>query len=252
MTEGLYLYGIFPPPGPPTLETKGLDKQPIDSHTIEGFTFLYSQAQQSRYLASRRNLLTHTKVLEEAMEKGACTLLPLQFGLVVPDWETVVKDLLQHQAETLQALLQKLDGKREVSLKIYWETDAELNALLEENPDLKAQRDNLEGKNLSMDEVIKIGQALEQGMETRKQHVISKFEEALSPFAFDIRENDLLTETMIYNTAFLIRWDAEPEFSEQVEAIDEQFAPRLKIRYNNFTPPYNFVELKMNESASSS
>ncbi len=243
MAEGLYLYGIFPPPGPKSIEAKGLDKQPIYSHTVEGFTFLYSEAQQSRYLASRRNLITHTKVLEEAMEKGHRTLLPLQFGLIVPDWETVVQDLLSHQGETLQNLFKKLEGKREVSLKIYWETDVELNALLDENPSLKARRDNLEGKNLSMDEVIGIGQALEQAMEARKQEVIAQFEEALFPFAFEVRQNDILTETMIYNTAFLISWESEPQFGEKVEAIDTQFAPRLKIRYNNFTPPYNFVEI---------
>jgi len=244
MAEGFYLYGIFPPPGPTTIEVHGLDKQPIVSQTVEGFTFLYSEAQQSRYLASRRNLITHTKVLEEAMEKGFRTLLPLQFGLVVPDWTSVSQDLLQHQAETLHLLFQRLEGKREVSLKIYWETDAELNALLEENPNLKARRDNLEGKNLSMDEVIQIGQALEQAMEARKQEVIARFEEGLAPLAVEMKENDVLTETMIYNTAFLIPWDAEPQFAEQVETIDAEFAPRLKIRYNNFTPPYNFVELR--------
>ncbi len=244
MAEGFYLYGIFPPPGPKTITVQGLDKQPIFSHTVEGFTFLYSEAQQSRYLASRRNLITHTKVLEEAMEKGFRTLLPLQFGLVVPDWNSVSQDLLQHQAETLQLLFQRLEGKREVSLKIYWKTDAELNALLDENPNLKARRDNLEGKNLSMDEVIQIGQALEHAMERRKQEVIARFEESLAPLAVEMKENEVMTETMIYNTAFLIPWDAEPQFGEQVEAIDAEFAPRLKIRYNNFTPPYNFVELR--------
>ena len=244
MAEGFYLYGIFPPPGPKTITVHGLDKQPIFSHTVEGFTFLYSEAQQSRYLASRRNLITHTKVLEEAMEKGFRTLLPLQFGLVVPDWNSVSQDLLQHQAETLQLLFQRLEGKREVSLKIYWKTDAELNALLDENPNLKARRDNLEGKNLSMDEVIQIGQALEHAMERRKQEVIARFEESLAPLAVEMKENEVMTETMIYNTAFLIPWDAEPQFGEQVEAIDAEFAPRLKIRYNNFTPPYNFVELR--------
>ncbi|MDR9405041.1 MAG: GvpL/GvpF family gas vesicle protein, partial [Halothece sp. Uz-M2-17] len=109
MAEGFYLYGIFPPPGPKHIEVQGLDKQPIFSHTVEGFTFLYSEAQQSRYLASRRNLITHTKVLEEAMEQGFRTLLPLQFGLVVPDWESVSQDLLQHQAETLQLLFKRLE-----------------------------------------------------------------------------------------------------------------------------------------------
>ena len=156
----------------------------------------------------------------------------------------MVQDLLQNQAPTLQLLLENLEGKREVSLKIYWEADVELKALLGENPGLKARRDNLEGKNLSMDEVIEIGQALEQAMARRKQEIVEEFDEVLSPYAFEIQENEVLTETMIYNTAFLIAWEAETEFSEQVEAVDGKFAPRLKVRYNNFTPPYNFVALR--------
>ncbi|HHP7245880.1 MAG TPA: GvpL/GvpF family gas vesicle protein, partial [Elainellaceae cyanobacterium] len=59
MTQGLYLYGIFPSPGPLSLNLNGLDQQPVWAHQIEEFVFLYSDAQQSRYLASRRNLLGH-------------------------------------------------------------------------------------------------------------------------------------------------------------------------------------------------
>ena len=81
-------------------------------------------------------------------------------------------------------------------------------------------------------------------MEARKQEIIARFEEILMPFAEEVKENEILTETMIYNTAFLIPWESEVEFGEKVEMIDAEFAPRLKIRYNNFTPPYNFVELR--------
>ena len=32
MGTGLYLYGIFPTPGPEQLEAQGLDKQPVHTH----------------------------------------------------------------------------------------------------------------------------------------------------------------------------------------------------------------------------
>ena len=86
---GLYLYGIFPATGVHEITLEGLDRQPVKSHTMDEFTFLYSEAQQSKYLASRRNLLGHERVLEQAMEQGYRTLLPLQFGLIVNDWTTV-------------------------------------------------------------------------------------------------------------------------------------------------------------------
>ncbi|MGI0489806.1 GvpL/GvpF family gas vesicle protein [Pantanalinema rosaneae CENA516] len=243
MGYGLYLYGIFPLPGPEDLSLEGLDKQPVQLQVIDGFAFLYSEAQQERYLASRKNLLGHEKVLEQAMAAGYRTLLPLQFGLIIEDWAMVTQQLTQPHGASLHQLFEKLAGKREVGVKVFWTQDAELQALMDENQTLKAQRDDLEGKNLSMDEVVKIGQAIEKAMETRKQGIIAAFRSSLNPLASEIVENDTLMESMIYNAAYLISWDSEPDFNHQVEALDHQFDQRLKIRYNNFTAPFNFAQI---------
>jgi hypothetical protein len=243
MGTGFYLYGIFPAPGPHGLELQGLDKEPVQAQNIDGFVFLYSEAQQVRYLASRKNLLGHERVLEQAMEQGYRTLLPLQFGLIIESWEAVKEQLTTPKEDALRQLFEKLDGHREVSVKIFWEQDSELEKLMQENESLSIERDRLEGKNLSMDQVVKIGQAIEQAIESRKQQIIDTIQEYLNPLAIEVIENDLLTESMIYNTAYLIPWDAEPQFSEQVEALDRQFENRLRIRYNNFTAPFNFAQL---------
>ncbi|EKQ69475.1 Gas vesicle synthesis protein GvpL/GvpF [Leptolyngbyaceae cyanobacterium JSC-12] len=244
MSHGLYLYGIFPDSSLDTSGLEGLDKQPVQAHSLDGFTFLYSEAQQERYLASRKNLLGHERVLEQAMHSGHRTLLPLQFGLIINDWDTVATQLTQPYGTRLHRLFEKLHGKREVGIKIFWEQDSELQALLEENPTLKAQRDSLEGKPLSMDEVVAIGQAIERSLEARKQYIITLFRTALNPLATEIVENDSLTESMIYNAAYLIDWDAEPHFGQQVEDLDQKFDGRLKIRYNNFTAPFNFAQME--------
>ncbi len=222
---------------------EGLDRQPVQSHTMNEFTFLYSEAQQNRYLASRRNLLGHERVLEQAMEQGYRTLLPLQFGLIVNDWTTVESQLIETQSENLKDLFSKLEGKREVSVKIFWEPEQELDNLMQENEGLRRERDRLEGQALSMDQIVKIGQAIETEMGERKQHIIQAFQETLNPLAIEQIENDLLTDSMIYNAAYLIPWEAEPEFSEEVEKLDFQFEGRLRIRYNNFTAPFNFAQL---------
>lgn len=240
---GLYLYDIFPHVDLTGLALEGLDKQPVQAYSLDGFTFLYSEAQQERYLASRKNLLGHERVLEQAMHAGYRTLLPLQFGLIIENWDTLTQQLTQPYGAGLHRLFEKLDGKREVGVKIFWEQDRELQTLLEENPILKAQRDNLEGKNLSMDEVVSIGQTIERSLQSRKQEIIRAFQTTLNPLATDVIENDPLTESMIYNAAYLILWDAEPEFGQQVEGVDQQFGDRLKIRYNNFTAPFNFARM---------
>jgi len=94
MTVGLYLYGIFPEPVPDELGLQGIDNEPVHSEMIEGFSFLYSLAHKEKYLASRRYLICHEKVLETAMEAGFTTLLPLRFGLVIKNWESVTEQLI--------------------------------------------------------------------------------------------------------------------------------------------------------------
>ena len=243
MSENFYLYGIFPQAIPGSLKLQGLDKQPVNCQDVDGFYLLYSAAKQKKYLTSRRNLLCHEKVLEDAMNEGFRNLLPLQFGLVVKNWEAVSEQLTRPYEEELQELFQKLDGKREVSIKIYWNSQSEIEGLLEANPELKNRRDGMKGKALSMEEVIEIGQAIEAGLESRKLEVIQTFINALEPLAEEVMEGEMMTEEMIYNTAYLIPWEGEELFSEKVEGIDSKFGDRLRIRYNNFTAPYTFAQL---------
>lgn len=134
-------------------------------------------------------------------------------------------------------------GKREVSVKILWDTKAELQAMMQSNPDLKQKRDQMEGKNLSMEEVIEIGQLIESNLQQRKEAVIKTFFDELKPLAEEVVESEPMMEEMIYNAAFLIPWDQEALFSQRVEAIDKKFGDRLRIRYNNFTAPYTFAQI---------
>ncbi|MEH2166868.1 MAG: GvpL/GvpF family gas vesicle protein [Nostoc sp.] len=245
MSYGFYIYGILTLPAPENLNLQGLDRQPVQIQILDSFAVIYSEAQQERYLASRRNLLSHEKVLEEIMQAGDRNLLPMQFGLLISSWETVSEQLIRPHQEELTQLLAKLSGCREVSVKVFWDTDAEIQGLLAEHPNLKTERDKLVGQPLSMERVIQIGQAIEQGMNDRKQGIIDVFQGTLNSIAIDVVENTPQMETMIYNSAYLIPWEAESQFSEHVEALDRQFEDRLRIRYNNFTAPFNFARLRL-------
>lgn len=243
-SQGLYLYGILPTPLQTDVDIQGLDKEPVHSHQVDNFVFLYSAAKKDKYLASRRNLLGHERVLETAMHKGYRNLLPLQFGLVINDWDRVEQQLISPYSDDLLQLFDTLDGRREVSIKVLWDSEAELELLMQENDRLRAERDRLEGRSLSMEEVVSMGQHIEQAMGDRQDAIIETFQTALNPLAVDIAENDPLQDTMIYNTAYLIPWDMEPEFSATVDALDQQFHGRLRIRYNNFTAPFNFAQIE--------
>ena len=244
MSHGFYVYGILPLPANRDLVIEGLDKKHVKLEIVDDFALLYSEAVKKRYLASRKNLLGHERVLEEAMVAGYSNLLPLQFGMVVPKIETVCEQLIDPYREELTAILDKLAGKREVGIKIIWDSKAEIQAILAEDSELKAMRDSLMGQNLSIEQTIQIGVAIEQRIESRKKQIIQVFQQDLNDLAVEVVENDPQTKEMIYNAAYLITWDGESEFSEKVEELDRQFEGRLRIRYNSFTAPFNFARLQ--------
>jgi hypothetical protein len=249
MTHGLYLYGILANNQTQTdanrslpEDLQGLDQQPIQTRSFDNFTLLYSEAKQSKYMASRRNLLRHEDVLETAMKSGYRNLLPLRFGLTVESWDLVEEELFVPYQDKMRSLFTKLEGTREVSVKIFWEPEAELQQMILENQDLQAERDRHQGQAMGMDAVIKLGQAIERAMMQRRDGIINAFQDALAPLAIEQVENDALNESMIYNAAFLISWEQEALFAQKVETADAMFPDRLKIRYNNFTAPYNFAQ----------
>jgi hypothetical protein len=244
---GLYLYAMLPEGKLSALNMQGMDKQPVQLKAIPPFTIAYSETERERFLASRAHLLTHERVIEAVMQEldvHEAVPLPLQFGMVVEDWQQVSSDLIEGHEDQLLALLDNLVGKREVGIKIFWNPTQELSLALEENPELKAKRDSLVEKILSMDEAIAIGQELEANLEQRQQEIINTFKNNLQPLSHEYVENDPMTEDMLYNAAFLIDWDKEPQFAQLVEALDQKFGDRLRIRYNDFTAPFNFVKLE--------
>jgi len=150
--------------------------------------------------------------------------------------------LVDHR-EDLRALFIKLDGMREVGVKVYWEPDQELQQLAQHHPQVRAQRETLSGRVLTMDETIAVGRLVESALDQQQQQIAQHFNQQLDPLARAIQDNDLMSREMIYNRAFLIPWDQEPIFDQAVEVLGAHYGDRLRIRYNNFTAPYNFAIL---------
>ncbi|MEI6062971.1 MAG: GvpL/GvpF family gas vesicle protein, partial [Pseudanabaena sp. ELA748] len=142
----LYLYAILQAENLDLikdLDLKGMNDQPVQFHELPPFAIAYSEAQQERYLASRANLLTHETVLEslmKAINPHQAVPLPLQFGLVADAWEEVQVDLLTPYEDQLKQLIHNLIGKREVSVKLFWNQTEELNLAVAENKGLHQRR----------------------------------------------------------------------------------------------------------------
>src|SRR5881227_2514904 len=78
---------------------EGVDGKPVEAVTRNGLAALVSDAPRVPVRATRRNLMAHSRVLQAVIVNDC--VLPMQFGLVMPDRHTVEEELLGANRERL-------------------------------------------------------------------------------------------------------------------------------------------------------
>ena len=82
--------------------------------------------------ARRSDLLRHAEVLQHAFEQH--TVVPLEFGTLFASDDDVVAELLEPRYEDLVALLQRLDGLVELTVRAFYDENRVLAAIVRDDP----------------------------------------------------------------------------------------------------------------------
>jgi hypothetical protein len=251
MSNGLYIYGLAARAGLPDAAPLGPGIAGAALRWIEApgqaaaasFAALASAAPEEAIAPTRRNMLTHTAVLERAMRETP--VLPVRFGTVAPAEAAFIACLTAH-APAFATALGGIAGRVELGVKASWRPEAMFAGVVEDDPALRAARDQLAGRPAAQTyyERIELGRRIEATLAARRAAATRAILAALSPLAERTVELKLLDDAMILNAAFLVPQAAEPHFDAAMEALGAQFGDRVLFRYVGPIPPYNFVSLR--------
>src|SRR3954452_16655117 len=109
-----YVYGVVRAKGRAKPKGKGIAGKPLKVVEANGVGALTSDVPGEELEAGREELLTHSRVLEQALGDGV--VLPMQFGMVMPDEQTEKTELLDAHRESLEAQLEEMSGKVEMNV----------------------------------------------------------------------------------------------------------------------------------------
>lgn len=202
-----------------------------------------SNSESIWFESSRRNMLVHTEVTEIVMKEH--TLLPVRFGSIMPDEDTIKKDLLEARYNEIDDLLVKMDNQIEMGVKSFWYEDKLFKEILEENDPIRNLRDSLVGKSAeeSYRERMRLGEMIELTIGQKRSAESEKILAALRPLASDISLQDIIVDRMVLNAAFLIDRNNESVFDQAMKDLDASHSERMLFKYVGPAPPYNFVNL---------
>jgi hypothetical protein len=194
--------------------------------------------------AGRAEVETHDRVLGELLG-GA--VIPLRFGVVMDSEDEVREQLLARHAPALEALLERLDGRVQMSVRAYYAEDELLRRVLQRRPELRERGRALETRPAvtSQNERIALGQEVASEVEAQREMDERMLAEPLAAVAEDVRVDPPATERQALSVQLLVDAARRPELDEAVSSLSEEHAGRISFRYVGPIAPYSFAALSL-------
>ncbi|MBS1165405.1 MAG: gas vesicle protein [Proteobacteria bacterium] len=241
--EGLYLYAIIDAPAPERFAVPDISGSVDSVHTLVAgrLAAVVSRSPRIEYENNRRNMMAHTKVLEEVM--AGRTLLPVRFGTVASDAETMVRQVLVARRDELLLLLAQMRGRLELGLKASWRDNVIFEEVLAESPSVRRLRDSLVGRSPEKThfERIRLGEEIGKILDRKRLEDEQRVLDRLRPFVHKTKLNKVIGDRMVINAAFLVDEAQEKALDGRVRDMDSEWSDRLTFKYVGPVPPYNFV-----------
>ncbi|AEY92726.1 gas vesicle synthesis protein [Streptomyces hygroscopicus subsp. jinggangensis 5008] len=235
-----YVYGITArshPALPEGMTGVGEPPLPVRVLTAGDLAAVVSDAPEG-LRPKRRDLLAHQNVLAEAGAAGC--VLPMRFGSVSPDDDTVTS-VLTERAEHYLERLRELDGKVEYNVKATHIEEAVLHRVMAENAEVRALAEaNRRAGGGSYDDRIRLGEMVAGAVKAKEAEDAAEVQRLLQPGAAAVSVGPESTGWLL-NVSFLVSRESAEDFLAAVERVRKSHA-HLELRVNGPLPPYSFVE----------
>src|SRR4051812_32079345 len=195
---------------------------------------------------SRRNVMAHSRVLQGVVAHAA-DVLPMRFGVVMPNADAVRDELLALHDEVLRAQLHEHAGRVELTVTVTSPQEDQLRMLLGSDLPLRRAAGDLDRATPS--ERIAFGEQIARAIEVERERVARRVIAAVSDFAVDAAVDEPRHDDMLANVAFLLdrRWI--PAFEGAIEGLSAELGTDRGLRVVGPLPPYHFVELALDQEA---
>jgi hypothetical protein len=240
-----YVYGVVRTGGKSRPRTQGIGKKQVRVVDADGLGALTSDVPPGNLEAGREELLAHSRVLERAVEQG--TVLPMQFGVVMPDESAVREQLLDPHRGELEAQLEEMEDKFEVNLKGIYDERILLTEVVNDEPEVAKLREALQGQSADAShfERIRLGELIAGAVDEKRARDADQLLDRLAKHAVAVEVGEPVHERMALNASFLIERSSQKDFDAELDRIADEQGGRIRFKYTGPLAPHSFVELAM-------
>jgi hypothetical protein len=235
---GLLVHGIVAAEAAQGLSENELAEaagRPIRTVLDGAVAALVSEVPGDEALPSRANLLAHTELLGHVTART--TVLPMRFGVVVPDDAALREDYMAHRQQMLGESLDRLRGFVEMRVRASYVEEEVIRSVLD--TDRLAAR--LRGRQDQASR-MQLGERIAKGIDARKEWDGAIIRDALAPRAEQMAETAATGALDVLTASFLVPHDDLDKFEAAVGDLQREVSPRVALHLTGPLPLFSFSE----------
>lgn len=251
--DGLYVYCVARGKGNYPLGPIGLDGQEVHTLATGDICAVVHSRQAEPYQSEDPRtiegwVLAHQGVVSAA--KGAFgTVLPMAFNMIVQGGKNggAAENLmawLEEKRDRFTRLLDKLAGKAEYGVQVFWDPEVITAALVQSMPQLRRIRDEARTKPKGLAYMLqqKLAKAAREALEAQANRWVEGFYAQIRACVEDVRVDQLKKaedgRQMLLNLSCLMDRGSDT-LGRVLDKIQE--TEGVSVRFTGPWPPYNFV-----------
>lgn len=240
--QGLYVYGVVRADAELDALGRNGDGTPeVEILEAGDLAAIISPAGGEDEASVRESVLAHARVLERATETA--TVVPMRFGMMFPDEQTVAGELLEQHHDQLAQLLDKLEGHVQMTVKVLYHEDAFLREIIRDNPEIARLREATRkgSEEETYDARVRLGELINGAIEQRRQRDGEEILERIKPLTAATATEPPEKEMMVLNAPILVERRRLSEFEETLDEVARDRVDLMTFRLLGPMPAYHFV-----------
>ena len=200
-------------------------------------------AKRNHLRALRRDMRAHAAVLNKLAE--TVTVLPVRFGVVLPDERTLVQSILAPQHDVFHNHLQRLNGLVEITLNVNYIEDRIIEQVVALRPELARGGARGAPSRATYHGRIETGKQIAGAIRHRKQRDAEQVVLALKPHVREIVISETESEMAVLKASLLVERARIPAFDKAIGQLHASTRDVMQLDCVGPLPPYSFVPIRI-------
>jgi hypothetical protein len=248
-TTGIYVYGIVPADVQVESSAEGIGDPPSTVEVIrEGdIAALVSSIPTDEPLGKPDSLQAHARLLDGTA--SVAPVLPLRFGAVMTDEESVAEELLRKNHDEFAEALQALEGHAEFVVKGRYVEDTILREVISESTEAQRLREQMAGmsEDAARESRMALGEIVVKAIDAKRAADTEAVVKQLDDIAKQVNVRKPSHELDAVNIAVLAEVDHQEELQTKVDDLAENWSGRVEVRLLGPLAAYDFVVTRVSE-----